>query len=152
MKKILLTLLLTSASVTHADCLLIAYADQGFWDIQKKAGGGWNFPSYDKLCEKLKKHDLGVGISTTSFITTQQTVASSTLRLYSNDIYKKYNLIVMTSLVTNSISANMERTTARQQALVYDDVNNALEILANGDEDFWNKNLNEIKNLKKNMK
>jgi len=152
MKKILLALLLTSASLTHAECTFETYVGQDFLDIQAKLGKYWNFPSFNKLCEKLKKHNLGVGISHTSYISSEETIASSTIRLYPHDIYKKYNLVVMMPHVVTSLTTHPERSTPIEQAAINHDGNNALEKLANSDEDFWNKNLQVINQLRKNMK
>lgn len=85
MKKILVAVVLSMAAMSaNADCMLSSVRDESIARDFKLAGG-WTFPSFEKVCEKLKKANARVQINAASSVLANQSIGWATLTVVDFD-------------------------------------------------------------------
>lgn len=79
MKKILIALALSmTAMAANAECSLYSVRDAETAQIFKQAGG-WSFPSFNTVCEKLKNANARIQINAASGVLNNQSIGWATL-------------------------------------------------------------------------
>lgn len=111
---------------------------------------GWSFENYDRLCNELMKHKLGLLIKQVSQITPYQTSAATVVQAYPLEIQKKYKTVIPSGNSYNTIIYNSERTTSAEREAQYKNANyNLNELIKSGTlEDMKN----DIENIRKVFK
>lgn len=149
MKKFVAMLLLLISSGSYANCMISSVEDDDLLKIL--SNNGWYFENYNNVCQELKKHNLGVMIKQTGYISKYQSTVSTSVHVYPLEIKKKYNEIIPTALGPVSISVNPEQTDLTIQKLKYKDVNTILNDLLS-DQAYWQKTLDQVTFIRKHIK
>lgn len=141
--------LITATSV-HANCVINASIDDDELAYMIK-NEGWELSDYNKICNELKRHNLGIHINQTGYISKYQSTVATTLKVYPREIQEKYQQLVTVEATRTSLLLNEEKTSAKLRDLKYKDANNLLSILLD-DITIWNGTLSQIASLREIIK
>ena len=143
-------LFLIVATPVYANCSINAGIDDD--NLTKMiVNQGWSLSNYGKICNELKRHNLGIHINQIGYISDYQTTVVTNLRVYPREIQEKYKQVITVETNKMSLLSSPERTSAKLSDLKYKDANNLLNTLLD-DKKIWNGTLDQIAFLREKMK